>query len=677
MSSASDGDKSPLTGQPWWPLIAILLGILGISNLRPANQTSNSAKNASASTTQLSPHGKAVSIKGTGDFRLLTPLVDFLCQEGLVEKQSEPTRFEQFRSLFLPSLLASPSKPPPNNHEECDREPVEQIVDHAATGQFPGSSKELVTKLPQQSVPRRYPVETMIVDVPDPVESSVGYQFDIVVESLQAAMSREGFVPDRYYLPWQEYRARLAADPKRTADREERIYINQPGVLLFRSANEDRLVLVFLIGESPISGIHKAAFDAAAEAILSGMSELHRRRPGLRFTYEPPRHLRVLGPFFSGGADSLALAISRVCKRHGTWTFGGPSFRVLSGSALNVDKDDFEELCGGPQCALFQTTTVMKELLEHELITYASDPLSFRKTPEPDERTTAKPDGRKMDAPRNPTRPGHSVRIAWLTESDTDFGLVDPMQDTSGRNLSDKSSSRLGVEFPFPIHISRVRAAFTTAHNAAKQEAPILNFNRFKLSIPFDDAEEPRDVVPEFSPGLTPPTVELLLSRILMGISKGHFDFVGISATDARDTIFLAGLLKEYCPDAQLLIVGSDPLYTHPQAQTFLRGALVASAYPMSGAGQEQAADLARGDQTHLEFASDDCQGVYNAATILRHYEALDANPDQLIHRWLPSLRKLLSDRSVKLFQHARTSDNDAVAESQPPARSATTTKSS
>ena len=87
----------------------------------------------------------------------------------------------------------------------------------------------------------------------------------------------------------------------------------------------------------------------------------------------------------------------------------------------------------------------------------------------------------------------------------------------------------------------------------------------------------------------------------------------------------------------------------------------------MSGAGQEQAADLARGDQTHLEFASDDCQGVYNAATILRHYEALDANPDQLIHRWLPSLRKLLSDRSVKLFQHARTSDNDAVAESQPP----------
>ena len=134
-----------------------------------------------------------------------------------------------------------------------------------------------------------------------------------------------------------------------------------------------------------------------------------------------------------------------------------------------------------------------------------------------------------------------------------------------------------------------------------------------------------------------------------MGISKGHFDFVGITqlmlGTRYSSPDFLRSMSGRTIANC-----GLDPLYTHPQAQTFLRGALVASAYPMSGAGQEQAADLARGDQTRLEFASDDCQGIYQCGDNFASLRSIDANPDQLIHRWLPSLRKLLSDRSVKLF---------------------------
>ena len=209
------------------------------------------------------------------------------------------------------------------------------------------------------------------------------------------------------------------------------------------------------------------------------MSELHRHRPA---SVSPTSH-RVISECLD--RSSPAVPTRWHWRSHACASTRNLDIRraVVPGAfrqRLNVDKDDFEELCGGPQCALFQTTTVMKELLEHELITYASDPLSFRKTPEPDERTTAKPDGRKMDAPRNPTRPGHSVRIAWLTESDTDFGLVDPMQDTSGRNLSDKSSSRLGVEFPFPF----ISPAFvrplqrrTTRRNKRHQSSTLIGLS--------------------------------------------------------------------------------------------------------------------------------------------------------------------------------------------------------
>ena len=39
--------------------------------------------------------------------------------------------------------------------------------------------------------------------VPDPVESSSGYRFDSVVDSIQRAVETQGYVLDRYFYPWR------------------------------------------------------------------------------------------------------------------------------------------------------------------------------------------------------------------------------------------------------------------------------------------------------------------------------------------------------------------------------------------------------------------------------------------------------------------------------------------
>jgi hypothetical protein len=632
MSSADDAaDKNPLTRQPWWPMVAIVLGFFGISSLRGPTPAGGPAGTDHVTPTQLAPTAQAAKLKGVGNLRLLSPLIDFLSEKGFEEPAPAAPTCEQLCAALLARLHEN------REAKSCALWPLSDPTKARftdllcrsfldAVGWPQCSAFEFLTpivratspqssQLPDPAVHRpaipathysdsrtqpRYTVDTMIVDVPDPIESTVGYQFDVVVETFEQAMLREGFVPDRYYLPWREYRSRISADPKRAADRDERIHLKEPGVLLFRGVNKEggdqgQLLLVFLIGESPLLGIHRNAFNAAAETIRSSLPKLQREKPELGFECKRSHSIQILAPYFSGGAETLALAISSASDRDKLRGTPTPVFRVVSGSAENVDKERFETMCGGPDRALFQSTSILKDLIENELVAYVAD-RSWNGTP---------------------------PKTAWLTESNTAFGKPSTAKLPSQEPATQQSQRR--VDFPFPIHISRVRAAFSSARNAAKQSAPVFDFSRYKLSIPFEDAEEPNDIIPQFAPGLTAPTVELLLARVLTAIKQGRFDCVGITATDPRDTIFLSGLLREYCPDAQLLIAGSDPLFTHPDARTFLRGALVGSAYPVTLAGQRTQRD---DDNVHREFASDECQGLYNAALILRNYMAFDANAD-------------------------------------------------
>jgi hypothetical protein len=99
-------------------------------------------------------------------------------------------------------------------------------------------------------------LEFLLATVPEP---RLG--FDGTVEAITRALEATGYTLDRYYLPWD------SSSEKRRAGCQ----MDYPGVALFMRAPDPslpsdprRIILLHLVGESPIAGIHKPSFVRAA-----------------------------------------------------------------------------------------------------------------------------------------------------------------------------------------------------------------------------------------------------------------------------------------------------------------------------------------------------------------------------------------------------------------------------
>ena len=87
----------------------------------------------------------------------------------------------------------------------------------------------------------------------------------------------------------------------------------RPGLILFRDNENSRLLVVFLVGETPTTGVHKSAFESA----LKQVSELPKYAPqatciaGLDCQSE----IKIIGPSFSGSATSIRLSLEEWLNR--------------------------------------------------------------------------------------------------------------------------------------------------------------------------------------------------------------------------------------------------------------------------------------------------------------------------------------------------------------------------
>jgi hypothetical protein len=115
---------------------------------------------------------------------------------------------------------------------------------------------------------------------------------------------------------------------------------------------------------------------------------------------------------------------------------------------------------------------------------------------------------------------------------------------------------------------------------------------------------------------------------ILSTISREHYKYVGIIATDIRDTMFLAQEVREHSPDTVLFTFGADLLFLHPEINQTLRGMLIVASYPLTNSNQlwsvsthgeteRQFVPAHRFETTRLQFPDDGSEGVYNAALVL------------------------------------------------------------
>jgi hypothetical protein len=425
-----------------------------------------------------------------------------------------------------------------------------------------------------------YTIDSMIVTVPDPVESGLGADFDNMIDTVQRAAEANHLLLDRYDLPW------LTSGPSSENAAGEKVKRDpnlEPGLMLFRSSVErnvlesnEILMLVFVVGETPTDGVHNAAFQSALGQICDVRANFKFAAPT-----DSPK-IKVLGPSYSGSADSMVFAINDAREKYPACELG--SFRIISGGATAVDAKELQSLDG----VHFHATINPDSGAIPALLLALGDQAS---------------------------------QVALLSEAGTSYG------DITVEGLGHVTAPLPAlIRLKFPIHIAEIeKAAGETASNAETSVASILEHPELPLG---PSAGARRDLVPIFSQSDLS-TMQLELDNILKVIADQHIRYVVIAATDVDDTVYLAGELRDADPNATIISLNHNVLYEHNDVNPNLHGMLVASTYPLFVENQPWTSPLF-GPYLPTQFPTDTAEGAFNA------FEALLNDPDKMVDYGLP-----------------------------------------
>jgi hypothetical protein len=190
----------------------------------------------------------------------------------------------------------------------------------------------------------------LIATVPDPVDSGLPHSFDRFIAAIQAAVQTQSYFLSDFDLPWEdclhegkkgsnestggnlnfeikEKKPGVSITTAPTDKCHEQRFTQVPGFLLFSNSRGDTssdpagdkskpdLLLVYLIGESPTSGIHQRPLITSLNEIAGycgwrkDAAQTASLATGPKSTNCSQKDLRILGPSFSGSAQSLDFAL--------------------------------------------------------------------------------------------------------------------------------------------------------------------------------------------------------------------------------------------------------------------------------------------------------------------------------------------------------------------------------
>ena len=453
-----------------------------------------------------------------------------------------------------------------------------------------------------------YQIEYLIVTLPDPLAPALSAQFDSRLDAIQRAAEADNFIIDRLDLPWPDAMKGAAEGLKPEQDiepqpspaaagangaaSEKNRFDRDPGLILLRSRKERRLLILFIVGERPTTGIHKRALRSALDqtAWLSRWQSASEQTSDPFLSVMPPvaadthsPELRIMGPTYSGSADSLAFTIK-------TWLDSSnlatkPRVRIISGSATAIGPRQF------PSPIDYHMTTI--PITANVFAKFAMS--AFK----------AKPN-----------------EIALLSEANTAYGrsfgpgITNPRSTTEeGESVPTKTGPPI-LYLHFPLHIANLRGAWGAQSAIGRLPSPIQTSN-----IPLSPQPEahPDYIVPPYSPR-TSAADQLILSTLLSEIHSEHIGYIGLSASDVEDRMFLAQQIRRFCPDAVLVLFNTDLLYLHSDFNLDLRGTLLLSTYPLYNPEQLWTYPFG-GHESRVPFSADNDEGVYNATLALLHDE--------------------------------------------------------
>lgn len=448
---------------------------------------------------------------------------------------------------------------------------------------------------------RRGVLRAFILTLPDPVSSHLDWSYDAELESVRRAMEHSGYVIDRFWLPWRSTGDTTAG---RAAVADSLPGVRWPGVMLFRrgDSSDSSLVLIYVVGEVPTSGIHRLAMRAALDE--------RRRLLPLDSTRPSVDTVRVIGPAFSGSAVSLRRALvnwresvtdSTVIEIVSGSASDPANLKTLSDSALRIRFHATVHTSSWLAATALRLVSGQLHILPSEIAFLHEGTTQFGNSAARDstskQDSTAKRDSTcKHDST---SKRDSTAKRAWMSKRDS----------ASKRDSTFACATPLEISFPMSISGLRVQYArhpervAQSVGEAGAPEGP-------RLAL---DQREPASLseTPGFLSQLTAPSTELLLGQIERSLLAHHVRAVGILATDVRDELFLADELRKRLPDVQLFFYGSNVLLLRPDYQKALRGSLVVSTYPL--VMENQFWDLTRSDRQRLIFMSDEAEGVFNA----------------------------------------------------------------
>ncbi|MBI4490585.1 MAG: hypothetical protein HY694_15990 [Deltaproteobacteria bacterium] len=415
-----------------------------------------------------------------------------------------------------------------------------------------------------------YDLNFLIATVPDPIDSGLRHMFDRHVAAIQRAAETAGYILEGFDQPWSRRDGEGRAEKEEPKDKKlQRRHEREPGVILFRGQESRKeLLLVFLIGETPTAGIHKAALRKSMEAI-QGLCSWGK-------TSRCKEKYKVLAPTFSGSVDSLRIVIESWRATEGE---SGREFNIISGSATAIDKNSQLNLKG----VNFSATVAHDDDAIESFLSYLKE-------------KRIRPDLRK---------------IAILREGSTAYGAQ--VERVPEEAQADKVPI---LKLTFPLHISQLRKAAEKARGPGKEaasELPRVRPRNLRLSL--EEEDEPKDLIPPFS-SFDTFSVELILSNLLATISKEDIRYLGLFSTDIRDQIFLAREIRKHAPNVTLFTLGADLVYLHSDINLDFQGMLVIAAYPLFSVNQVWTYPF-EGNRYRLQFPTDTAQGVYNATLAL------------------------------------------------------------
>jgi len=514
-------------------------------------------------------------------------------------------------------------------------------------------------------------VHAAVVTVPDPVETRLGRSFDIELAALVSAFQASDYVLDGFAFTWTP--RQLNQDGVQTVpkDKHER---DLPSVLLFRKDDWRNCVqssteqfcgstyfVIFMVGETPSSGVHPEAFARAARCAmaLDGANRVQHpeRKKGVSFPSDfngadcdrlaasddtagssplkCERQLLVIGPAFSGSMESMAAALTvaagkvapDACSVVGPAKNKSLDIQLLSPSASISSNDNVQShaYLKAADTDKFQIS------LHYQSLAYSVTDQMQRVLGYLRAGNCVKSAGKSGSGAAETARPDKPPNVVVFGE-ESSFGLGAANLSANKTQGSSSGSGCLPLTLfnvQFPPNIASIRAEHVRMQQDNDKQRRAIMPERL-LELDLTGVDQGIDQPPSYQPSLSSRSDELMLYQTFDALNE-YVNPVAIIivATDVRDRLFLLSEIRNAFPAALPIVLEQDNLLVHPDYRATSRGSITMPAgntlvclFKENEHVKEDACFGGHGRPRYFTFATDYAANTFRAAIQLANNPA-------------------------------------------------------